>query len=130
LPGGEIGWSHLGRAVVVMNELAEWLARDVNTGVEALAASRPSRRTACEHVDVAVAMAPHALGGDGGKTVSAVADHDARGAPRHHCRKPHLETAQRQVRSEQDMTVAGEDAFLAHVDQRDLCSVVEDAAQG
>jgi hypothetical protein len=119
---------HARRVLGVLDQLAERLGGHVDAAVDLIAGGFPGRGAALEQRHVGVAMGEQPPRGHFGQAFVTV-DHDhAGGASRHQQRDPHLEPRQGRAGGEQQMAL-GEDAFLAHVEQRDLAAVVEAALQ-
>ena len=85
------------RAAVVLDMLAERLARHVDAGEQLEAGLLPAGHAAIEDGDVGVAGARQHVGGALCQAVVVVDQHDARGVARHQSGKAQLQAAQRHV---------------------------------
>ena len=126
--GLQVSRRHPGRVPLVLDELAERLARDVDASVERVAGALPRRRPSRQDVDVAVAYGLRPPGGALGNAVTAVAEHEPHGLVRHQRRQARLEAAIGQRHGEKQMSLA-ELARLAHIEQRHLAGVGEPGLQ-
>src|SRR5262245_56865448 len=113
----------------MVDVFAEGFARHVLARIELFAACGPRRRAAVEHLNARVAEACQPFRGGLRQSFSAVAEHDARAAIGHERRKPHFQTTERNVRRDQQVSVAGADAFFTDIEYRELVAVPEHAAQ-
>ena len=112
---------------LVLDKLAEGLARDVDAFIERVAGALPSRRPAGQDVHAMVAQCLRPLGGPlGDRVLAAIAKHHPDTPVRHEHIEAELETAVGQWYCKKEVALA-ELACLAHVDERDLAAVREPA---
>ena len=119
---------HARRVPLLLDQLAEGLARHVDAGIERVArraaspARRPPGRARC--VAKRLGTPRRALG----NAVAAVAQHQPHRRVRHQRRQAQLEAAVGQRHGEEQMRLA-ELAVLAHVEERDLAAIREPGLQ-
>ena len=118
----------LGVPAVVLDVLAERLARHVDAGEQLEARLFPGRHAAVENGQIGVAGAGQHVGGALRQAVAVVDQHDARGVAWHQARKAQLQAAERHIARPQQMALR-EGQLLAHVDQRQLLAVGEHGAE-
>ena len=111
--------------LLVLDQLAEGLARHVDAGIERVARALPRLRPSGQDVHVAIAQRLGPLGCPAGdRFLAAIAQHEPHGRVRHQRRQGELEAAVGQRHREEQMPFA-ELPDLAHVEQRDFSAVRE-----
>ena len=115
------------RAELVLDHLAECLARDVDAADEGVAGRGPCLDSALQHRDIAIAVLAESGRGSLGFTRSRVAHDDPGGAARHESRRQPLEPRERAAARVEEMRVV-ERALLAGVEQRELFGVEDPPA--
>ena len=116
----------------MLNELAEGLARNVDTGIQRVASALPAPRPCGENMDAAIAQRlcpPGGPGGDSRHAAVGVAQDEPHTGVRHQRGESQLEPAVRQRHGEEQVRPA-ELSLLAHIEKRDLRSIGQPRLQG
>ena len=116
------------RAVLVLDQLAERLARHVDAGEQLVAGRLPADIAAVEHADIDVAGFRQHGRGALRQPVGIVDQHDPRRTAWDQPRHAQLEPAQRH-RAREQQVVLRKDPLLAHVEQRELLPIEQHRAQ-
>ena len=132
LPGVAHGLEGLRRHArgvpVMLHQLAECLAGDIDAGIERVAGTTPGLRAARQDEDIAVAQrlgpSGRARGSRAGSAGAVVIEHEPHGGVGCQSREAEFKAAVRQRHGEKQVAFAVL-AMLAHVEQRDLAAVGE-----
>ena len=116
------------RAVFVLDDLGERLARHMHAAIDREARSFPGRNPADEDRHIAPAAFAQPRRSALGEAGASIADDNRRGTAREQGRGDQFEPGKRQARRHQQMPIV-EAAFLARIDDRDLAAIVQPAPQ-
>ena len=109
---------------MVLDELAEGLARHVHAAEELMARRLPGRRTAGQDCDIGVAHCRQLDGGALGEAAPVVHQDNRCGGARNHLGDAKLEAGERQGGGVEEMA-GGEGPLLAYVQKRELTRRLE-----